>query len=45
VGLAYVITPWDGVELYAAVRLYELDRPGESLHEISQIMAGTRIKF
>jgi hypothetical protein len=44
-GLAYVMTPWDGVEFYAAGRLYELDRPGERLHDISQLMAGTRIKF
>ena len=44
-GLAYVIKPWKSVELYAAARLYELDRSGASLDDISQIMAGTRIKF
>ena len=44
-GLAYVIKPWKGVELYTAARLYELDRPGTSLDDIKQIMAGTRIKF
>jgi hypothetical protein len=44
-GLAYVIKPWKSVEFYAAARLYELDRSGASLDDISQIMAGTRIKF
>ncbi|MBW1641973.1 MAG: porin, partial [Deltaproteobacteria bacterium] len=44
-GLAYVIKPWKSVEFYAAARLYELDRRGASLDDISQIMAGTRIKF
>jgi porin-like protein len=44
-GLAYVIKPWKSVELYAAARLYELDRRGASLDDIKQIMAGTRIKF
>ena len=44
-GLAYVIKPWKSVELYAAARLYELDRSGASLDDIKQIMAGTRIKF
>lgn len=44
-GLAYVIKPWQSVELYAGARLYELDRRGASLDDIKQIMAGTRIKF
>jgi len=44
-GLAYVIKPWNSVELYAAARLYELDRSGASFDDINQIMAGTRIKF
>ena len=44
-GLAYVIKPWNSVELYAAARLYKLDRSGASLDDINQIMAGTRIKF
>ncbi|MBW1847483.1 MAG: porin [Deltaproteobacteria bacterium] len=44
-GLAYVIKPWKSVEFYAAGKLYELDRSGARLDDISQIMAGTRIKF
>jgi len=44
-GIAYVINPWKGVELYAAGRLYELDRRGVNLEDIIQVMAGTRIKF
>ena len=46
-GAGYVITPWDGVELYAALRRYSLEtdlEPGDP-EDISQIMAGTRIKF
>jgi hypothetical protein len=45
VGVAYVVTPWNGVELYAAARVYELDRFNASYEDVSQIMAGTRIKF
>lgn len=46
-GLAYVITPWKGIELYAAGRLYELKQTRDPVdpEDISQIMAGTRIKF
>ena len=44
-GFAYVITPWSGVEFYAAVRQYMLDRDGEDYKDFSQIMGGTRIKF
>ena len=44
-GIAYVINPWKSVELFAAGRLYELDRRGANLDNIQQIMAGTRIKF
>jgi hypothetical protein len=45
IGIAYVITPWGGVELYAAARLYELNRTNVSYEDLTQIMAGTRIKF
>ena len=46
-GAAYVITPWDGVELYAALRRYQLETTLEpnDPDDISQVMAGTRIKF
>lgn len=44
-GLAYVITPWKGVELYAAGRIYELDRPNADFEDVTQVMGGTRIKF
>jgi hypothetical protein len=44
-GVAYVVKPWKGVELYAAGRVYTLDRQGVDFEDISQIMAGTRIKF
>ena len=44
-GVSYVIKPWDGVEFYAAGRIYSLDRVGVELEDISQMMAGTRIKF
>jgi len=44
-GLAYVVKPWKGIELYAAGRVYNLDRTGADLEDIRQVMAGTRIKF
>lgn len=44
-GGAYVVKPWKIVELYAAGRVYTLDRTRANLEDISQIMAGTRIKF
>jgi hypothetical protein len=44
-GVAYVIRPWQGVELYAAGREYALDRVGVNFENFSQIMAGTRVKF
>lgn len=44
-GLFYVVKPWKGVELFAAGRVYSLDREGVDLEDISQIYAGTRIKF
>jgi hypothetical protein len=44
-GVAYVIKPWKGVELYAAGRVFKLDRTGANFDDISQIMGGTRIKF
>jgi hypothetical protein len=45
IGAAYVITPWGGVEFYGAIRSYKLDQIGPDPENISQIMAGTRIKF
>ena len=45
-GLAYVITPWNGVEFYGMYRTYELDRKGTSnIEDIQQVMLGTRVKF
>lgn len=44
-GLAYVVKPWKGVELYASGRVYSLDRTDVDFEDISQVMAGTRIKF
>lgn len=45
-GAAYVATPWKGVEFYGTVRIYELERDGVSdIEDISQVMAGTRVKF
>lgn len=44
-GFAYVIKPWSGVEFYAAIRQYNLDRDGTDYEDFSQIMGGTRIKF
>jgi predicted porin len=46
VGIAYVITPWSGVDIYATIRSYMLERDGENnIEDIHQIMAGTRVKF
>ncbi len=46
VGAAYVITPWSGVDFYATVRTYELERDNEdNIEDIGQIMVGTRVKF
>jgi predicted porin len=46
VGLAYVMAPWSGVDFYATLRTYQLDRNGESgINDISQLMVGTRVKF
>ena len=44
-GVAYVVTPWGGVDFYGAIRSYTLDQIGPDPENISQIMAGTRIKF
>jgi predicted porin len=44
-GLAYVIAPWKGVELFAAGYVYSLDRNNVEFEDINQIMTGTRIKF
>jgi predicted porin len=45
-GIAYVITPWKGVEFYGTYRTYQLDRDGVSdIEDIRQVMAGTRLKF
>jgi predicted porin len=46
VGAAYVVTPWSGVDFYATIRTYELERDGvDSIEDIGQIMVGTRVKF
>lgn len=46
VGAAYVVTPWSGVDFYATIRTYELERDGvENIEDIGQIMVGTRVKF
>jgi predicted porin len=46
VGAAYVITPWSGVDFYATIRTYELERDGvDNIEDIGQIMVGTRVKF
>ncbi len=45
-GLAYVVKPWKPVELYASYRMYTLETDDqEEPEDISQLMAGTRIKF
>lgn len=45
-GAAYVVKPWEGVEFYGTVRIYELERDSVSnIEDINQVMAGTRIKF
>ncbi|MFK5925090.1 MAG: porin [Desulfuromusa sp.] len=44
-GLAYVVKPWKGVELYSAYRSYSLDRAGTDYDDINQVMVGTRVKF
>lgn len=46
-GLAYVITPWKGVEFYASYRQYMLDAGsfGRDPDDIKQAMLGTRIRF
>jgi predicted porin len=44
-GLFYVMKPWKGIEFYGAGRVYQLDRTGVDLEDITQIYAGTRIKF
>lgn len=46
VGVAYVATPWDGVDFYATIRTYELERDDrDNIEDISQLMVGTRVKF
>lgn len=44
-GLAYVIKPWKGVEMYSAYRSYSLDRAGADYDDIDQLIVGTRVKF
>jgi Gram-negative porin len=47
-GAEYVINPWKPVELFAAYRLYKLDRDaavGGNAENINVAYAGTRIKF
>jgi predicted porin len=46
VGAAYVVTPWSGVDFYATIRTYELERDGvDNIEDVGQIMVGTRVKF
>lgn len=46
VGAAYVVTPWSGVDFYATIRTFELERDGvDNIEDIGQIMVGTRVKF
>lgn len=45
VGLAYVITPWNGVAFYGTLRAYTLDRDGVDANNVNQFMIGTRVKF
>jgi predicted porin len=44
-GIGYVWNPIRWLELYAAYKIHELDRPGTSLDEIKIGHAGTRIRF
>jgi hypothetical protein len=45
-GLAYVITPWPGVEFYTSYRQYMLDAVAVAdPDDIRQVMLGTRIRF
>lgn len=45
-GLAYVVKPWDSVEFYGSYRMFMLTADsGDDPDDISQAMAGTRIKF
>lgn len=45
-GAGYVVTPWQGVELYGALRSYSFEQSaGPNPQNVKQIMAGTRIKF
>jgi hypothetical protein len=45
-GLAYVATPWKGVELFGAYRAYQLDlKDTDDPEDLMQVYAGTRIKF
>ena len=46
IGAAYVIAPWNKVELYTALRYFMLDADsGPDPDAIKQIMVGMRIKF
>lgn len=44
-GAAYVIIPWQGVEVYSLYRSYSLDRNGVDYEDVNQVMIGTRVKF
>jgi hypothetical protein len=44
-GVAYVITPWSGVEFFGAYRVYDLDRKHVDTNAINQILVGTRVVF
>lgn len=44
-GVAYVITPWTGVEFFGVLRVYDLDREDVDTNAINQIMVGTRVVF
>jgi len=45
-GLAYVAAAWEGVELFGAYRVYQLDLKDKvNPEDLMQVYAGTRIKF
>jgi predicted porin len=44
-GVGYVYTPKGWAELYAALRIHSLDRPGTTFEDIQIITIGSRLKF
>ena len=45
IGVGYVWNPIRWLELYAAYKMHELDRPGISTEEITIGHIGTRVRF